>query len=136
MNKMILSAELSTLTTEENRTRTERLRLYLIQSLCKFKETVGGYSGNMEISFILEWNSEIAEHVLDQFKQECVMKISGKDLACFLYYGDPLNDPSGFTKMPKFRKIGHVHFIEDITELRYCDGWTFDPSNDLYFTVR
>ena len=126
MNKMILSAELSTLTAEENRTRTERLRLYLIQSLCKFKETVGGYSGNMEISFILEWNSEIAEHVLDQFKQECVMKISGKDLACFLYYGDTL----------KFRKIGHVHFITDITELRYCDGWTFDPSNDLYFTVR
>ena len=124
---MILSAELSTLTAEENKVRTARLKEYLDQQLLlKYKQTIGGYSGNMEISFILEWDNEIADYVLNQYQQECVMKITGKDLACFLYYNS----------IKKFKKIGHMHFIDDITELRYCDGWTYDPNNDLYFTVR
>ncbi len=134
MEKMILSAELSKLTADENRVRTARLREYLEKKDIKFQQTICGYSGNMEISFIMPWDQVVADYVLTQYKQDCVMKITGKDLACFLYYGIK---EVGYTKVtPKFKKIGHMEFITELTDLRYCDGWTYDPSNDLYFTVR
>lgn len=119
----ILSAELSTLSDNDNFTRTESLESTLKGLGVRFKRVLGSFKGRKEVAFCIVGCDEST--VIDLVKawgQECALVLDAARLAYLI-------DGTGVSKL-----IGKFKVVPEDIALRH-DAWTFDNVTGQYFVV-
>lgn len=118
----IISAELSTLTPNENSLRTSSLENALKTKGYIYNEALGSYKGSLEKSFIIDASEDIIKDLMGLarfFKQESILVVDELQNAVLMYSNG------------KNESIGQMNQINSAKGL---ESWTL--VNGLFYTVK
>jgi len=116
---IILSAEKSERTTEENQQRTEGLEADLKQMKYHYEQVRGAYEGVEEISFVVYLDTDrVAEEsnllwVASQYGQESILHVDANRCVCLMTVDNP-----AIAYLGKWKSISEERAKE-------CGAWTF-----------
>lgn len=118
---ILMSAELSTLTSFENADRTESLRMLLTNKGYNITSVLGSYKGKLERSFLIDASEDIVkplQGVAGYFGQESILVVNEDQKANLIYSNG---------KTEQIGTMSQVNFIGD------KDSWTL--VNGLFYSV-
>ena len=117
-----MSAELSTLSSFDNASRTESLRILLTNKGYNFTSVLGSYKGKLERSFLIDASEDIVkplQGVAGYYKQEAILVVNEDQKASLIYNNG------------KTEKIGTMTQVDLIDNQ---ENWTL--VNGLFYTVK
>jgi len=119
---ILISAELSSLTSPENDQRTSSLKNLLTNKKYNFGQVLGSYKGSLEKSFIVDASEDVVKPlqlIASVFKQESILVVDELQNATLLYGNG------------KIEKIGTMSQVNSINGL---GSWSL--VNGLFYTVK
>ena len=119
--KMILTPWQSALSAKENVKNVTMFEAALKVLELPYKEVLGVWQGEKEVSFIMDYDVEFLTHVICEYNQDAVLVMDDQGNGYLRNKGCKVLEPIG-----KYKEVSK----EDAEK---CDGYTYDAENNTYF---